>query len=219
MTAPLSFGTIELAPLNDVALRCPEIDLDVSFSGRVASLVDEGFDMAVTEPVLPEQRLHLRRPLARQQAEMRVDHLQRPRPVAEPHRGPERAAWLEERWAAPRFRQRPGLHEAKRQGAQDGVAVAFPLDPTRGMEVEVHPKLPRDDLRLVQLAAARTPHIEFLQRHDVGPGRGDHVRNAPGRRPPVQAAAGVHVVGQDPGHDAAAGGVTATVRAASRPNP
>jgi hypothetical protein len=63
----------------------------------------------MAEPVLPEQRLHLRRPLARQQAEMRVDHLQRPRPVAEPHRGPERAAWLEERWAAPRSGSDPAF--------------------------------------------------------------------------------------------------------------
>jgi DNA-binding transcriptional LysR family regulator len=48
LTAPLSFGTAELVPaLNDFALRYPEIELDVSFSDRVVSLVDEGFDMAV----------------------------------------------------------------------------------------------------------------------------------------------------------------------------
>lgn len=48
LTAPLTFGTMELAPtLNDFALRYPEIALDVSFSDRVVNLVDEGFDMAV----------------------------------------------------------------------------------------------------------------------------------------------------------------------------
>ena len=48
LTAPLSFGVVELAPaLNDFALRYPEIELDVSFSDRVTNLVDEGFDMAV----------------------------------------------------------------------------------------------------------------------------------------------------------------------------
>lgn len=48
LTAPLSFGVIELAPaLNDFALCYPEIELDVSFSDRVTNLVDEGFDMAV----------------------------------------------------------------------------------------------------------------------------------------------------------------------------
>ena len=48
LTAPHSFGVIELAPaLNDFATRYPEIALDVSFSDRVANLVDEGFDMAV----------------------------------------------------------------------------------------------------------------------------------------------------------------------------
>lgn len=48
LTAPLSFGVIELAPaLNDFALRYPEIELDVTFSDRVTNLVDEGFDMAI----------------------------------------------------------------------------------------------------------------------------------------------------------------------------
>ena len=48
LTAPLTFGAMELAPaLNAFALRYAEIELDVSFSDRVVSLVDEGFDMAV----------------------------------------------------------------------------------------------------------------------------------------------------------------------------
>lgn len=48
LTAPLTFGTKELAPtLNDFALRYVEIELDVSFSDRVVNLVDEGFDMAI----------------------------------------------------------------------------------------------------------------------------------------------------------------------------
>lgn len=48
LTAPLTFGTLELAPaLNDFAVHYPDIELDVSFSDRVANLVDEGFDMAV----------------------------------------------------------------------------------------------------------------------------------------------------------------------------
>lgn len=48
LTAPLTFGTMELAPaLNAFAREFPDIDLDVSFSDRVVNLVDEGFDMAV----------------------------------------------------------------------------------------------------------------------------------------------------------------------------
>jgi DNA-binding transcriptional LysR family regulator len=48
VTAPLTFGALELAPaLNAFAARHPEIALDVSFSDRLANLVDEGFDMAV----------------------------------------------------------------------------------------------------------------------------------------------------------------------------
>lgn len=54
MTAPLSFGTLQLAPaLTDFARRYPDIALDVQFSDRVVSLVDEGFDLAlrVGQPV------------------------------------------------------------------------------------------------------------------------------------------------------------------------
>ncbi len=48
LTAPLTFGAMELAPtLNAFAARYGEIELDVSFSDRVVNLIDEGFDMAV----------------------------------------------------------------------------------------------------------------------------------------------------------------------------
>lgn len=48
LTAPLSFGTMEIAPaLNAFAAAFPEIELDVGFSDRVVNLVDEGFDLAV----------------------------------------------------------------------------------------------------------------------------------------------------------------------------
>ena len=48
LTAPLTFGALELAPaLNEFASRYPQIELDVSFTDRVVNLVDDGFDMAV----------------------------------------------------------------------------------------------------------------------------------------------------------------------------
>jgi len=48
LTAPLSFGANQLAPvLIEFAQKYPAIGLDVSFSDRVANLVDEGFDAAV----------------------------------------------------------------------------------------------------------------------------------------------------------------------------
>lgn len=48
LTAPLTFGTLRLVPaLNDFARAYPEIDLDVSFTDRMVSLVDEGFDAAI----------------------------------------------------------------------------------------------------------------------------------------------------------------------------
>lgn len=48
LTAPMSFGTTQLAPaLIDFAQLYPGIDLDVSFNDRVVNLVDEGFDAGV----------------------------------------------------------------------------------------------------------------------------------------------------------------------------
>lgn len=48
LTAPVSFGATQLAPvLVEFARQFPQIDLDVNFSDRVVSLVDEGFDVAV----------------------------------------------------------------------------------------------------------------------------------------------------------------------------
>lgn len=48
LTAPLSFGTTQLAPvLLDFARAFPGIQLDVNFSDRVVNLVDEGFDAAI----------------------------------------------------------------------------------------------------------------------------------------------------------------------------
>ncbi len=48
LTAPLTFGAMQLAPtLNAFARQYAEIELDVSFSDRVVNLVDEGFDMAI----------------------------------------------------------------------------------------------------------------------------------------------------------------------------
>ena len=48
ITAPVSFGSTQLAPaLLDFAAAFPDIHLDVSFSDRIVNLVDEGFDLAV----------------------------------------------------------------------------------------------------------------------------------------------------------------------------
>jgi DNA-binding transcriptional LysR family regulator len=48
LTAPLTFGTLQLAPaLNEFAARYRDIELDVGFTDRLVNIVDEGFDMAV----------------------------------------------------------------------------------------------------------------------------------------------------------------------------
>lgn len=48
ITAPITFGTTQLAPvLIQFASAFPDIQLDVSFSDRIVNLVDEGFDAAI----------------------------------------------------------------------------------------------------------------------------------------------------------------------------
>lgn len=48
LTAPLSFGTLRLAPiLARFARDYPEISLEVQFTDRIVNLVEEGFDAAV----------------------------------------------------------------------------------------------------------------------------------------------------------------------------
>lgn len=48
LTAPMTFGTLQLGPvLLDFARAFPDIQLDVGFTDRVVNLVDEGFDAAV----------------------------------------------------------------------------------------------------------------------------------------------------------------------------
>lgn len=62
LTAPLTFGTLELAPaLNVFAGIYPDIELDVSFSDRVVNVVDEGFDLAVRVGRPGDSSLILRR--------------------------------------------------------------------------------------------------------------------------------------------------------------
>lgn len=48
ITAPLTFGVVEFAPvLNRFARLYPRIELDVNFSDRLVNLIDEGFDLAI----------------------------------------------------------------------------------------------------------------------------------------------------------------------------
>lgn len=56
LTAPVSFGTMQLAPvLVDFARTFPQIQLDVSFSDRILHVVDEGFDAAIRIVAQPDE--------------------------------------------------------------------------------------------------------------------------------------------------------------------
>lgn len=62
ITAPMSFGSVQLVPaLLAFAEHYPAISLDVSFSDRLADLVEEGFDVAVRIGRLPDSSLIVRR--------------------------------------------------------------------------------------------------------------------------------------------------------------
>ena len=62
LSVPVSFGTAQLAPaLVDFARAYPEILLDVSFSDRIVSLIDEGFDAAVRIGVPSDASLIIRK--------------------------------------------------------------------------------------------------------------------------------------------------------------
>jgi DNA-binding transcriptional LysR family regulator len=62
VTAPSSFGTLCLNPvLIDFARAFPQIQLEVSYSDRVVSLVDEGFDAAVRIGLPPDSSLVARK--------------------------------------------------------------------------------------------------------------------------------------------------------------
>ena len=62
LSVPVSFGTAQLAPaLVDFARAYPEILLDVSFSDRIVSLIDEGFDAAVRVGVPSDASLIIRK--------------------------------------------------------------------------------------------------------------------------------------------------------------
>lgn len=58
LTAPLSFGTLRLAPvLAGFARIYPEIGLDVQFTDRIVNLVDEGFDAAIRVGTVRDETL------------------------------------------------------------------------------------------------------------------------------------------------------------------
>ncbi|WP_142502218.1 LysR family transcriptional regulator [Klebsiella sp. 2680] len=62
ISAPVTFGTTQLAPhLVTFAHRYPDIELDVSFSDRLVSVVDEGFDLAIRIGNLSDSALLARR--------------------------------------------------------------------------------------------------------------------------------------------------------------
>ena len=62
IAAPMSMGQLVLAPaLADFAIRYPDIALDVQFADRFASLVDEGFDLAIRAGRPAESSLIARR--------------------------------------------------------------------------------------------------------------------------------------------------------------
>lgn len=68
ISAPVTFGTTRLAPVMvDFARAYPDIELDVNFSDRRVSIVDEGFDLALRIGKLDDSSL-----IARKLCDIRV---------------------------------------------------------------------------------------------------------------------------------------------------
>ncbi|TAN51737.1 MAG: LysR family transcriptional regulator [Rhodospirillales bacterium] len=62
VTAPMSFGTLHLAPaLPRFLERFPEVGLDLSLSDRIVDLIEEGFDLAIRIGRLNESSLVAKR--------------------------------------------------------------------------------------------------------------------------------------------------------------
>ncbi len=62
ITAPMSFGTLHLAPaLPRFLERFPEVGLDLSLSDRIVDLIEEGFDLAIRIGRLNESSLIAKR--------------------------------------------------------------------------------------------------------------------------------------------------------------
>ena len=111
---------------------------------------------------LDVQRLDLHRSLRRKQAKVRIKHMQFDA-TAEIHRNPECTTRLQPR-AMLQPRKRPGLHQPDRQCSQDGIAIELLLHRNRRVEMKIHSEMTRNYHRLIQMAGASAPNIEFLQR-------------------------------------------------------
>lgn len=62
VTAPLTFGVLQLGPLwGRFAARFPQVRLDITLADQVVDLVDEGYDLAVRISRLPSSTLVSRR--------------------------------------------------------------------------------------------------------------------------------------------------------------
>ena len=89
LTAPLSFGTLRLAPiLARFARDFPEIALEVQFTDRIVNLVEEGFDAAIRVGLVADTTLK-----ARKLCEVRIVNIASPAYLAA-HGRPERPSDL-----------------------------------------------------------------------------------------------------------------------------
>jgi DNA-binding transcriptional LysR family regulator len=62
VNAPLSFGTLHLAPLwGPFADANPKVSLDITLSDRVVDVVDEGYDLAIRITAIPDSTLVTRK--------------------------------------------------------------------------------------------------------------------------------------------------------------
>jgi hypothetical protein len=123
-----------------------------------------------------------------------IDYMYRPRKMV--YSDPDRAAFLK---FEPRQdgRQAIAFDDRKRVTGQKSQTIMAGLELHQWVKEEFHLQSVAQDLGLMAVAAAPYPHIDFLQRHDVGIQRPDDPNRRLQPDPAVPVDAAVDVVGHD----------------------
>lgn len=175
LTAPLSFGTLRLAPLlADFAAAYPEVSLDVTFSDRLANLVDEGFDAAIRIGNPADSSL-----IGRRLGQVRMlvvaspDYLARHGDLTEPEDLTERDCIIDTNFREPyrwSFGDSPGVAVSGRLVFSDATACLAAAE--AGLGIAYMPEFVATDRltagRVVRLLAGHAPQIVAI--HALYPG-------------------------------------------------
>lgn len=86
--------------------------------------------------------------------------------------------------------------------SEDGVAVFLFQNTHAGIKMHLHSKRLSNRLCLIDTARAGTPNVKLLESHYIRLVCSDHIRDAPGRKPPIRSKTAAHVIRQYARHTA-----------------